>query len=100
MSELYTAEQVQEKIATVTKRVEDHYEDQLVQMDKQITAYKEAAEQKDKLHNLRGWAIDRAISMLRGDNHVISFNEVRDVAEKLAHYAYGEEYQEMTGTKQ
>ncbi len=49
----------------------------------------------EKLSNLRGWAVDRAVSVFqinRNADKSPSYEEVTDLAEKLALYAYGEEF--------
>lgn len=98
-SNMRTAEiaRIQESHQAALTRVEDHYKDQLEQLDAKIKAYEEAAEKQDKLSNLRGWAVDRAINMTKTKDTVVTFDQVKTLAEQLAHYTYGSDYAELTG---
>jgi hypothetical protein len=49
----------------------------------------------EKLSNLRGWAVDRAISLnqiSRNTDKIPTVGEIKAQAEELALYAYGEEF--------
>ncbi len=64
-------------------------------LGEQVTSLVDSIRSFDKLCNLRGWAIDRAVSIYQINRNADSFpsaQEVIKLAEQLAQYAYGADF--------
>lgn len=73
-------------------------ENQNAQMQHQLEELGGYVKGVERLSNLRAWAVDRAVSIIQTNRSLSStptFDEVHDLAEQLALYAYGVEYQEL-----
>ncbi len=90
------ARQEIDKLTAAHKRVEEHMQRQMDIMAEEMKALQDAMQNKDQLSKLRGWAIDRAIAIAQINKQATSapsFQEIKDLSEELATYAYGDDYE-------
>lgn len=76
-------------------------ENQNAQMQHQLEELGGYVKSVERLSNLRAWAVDRAVSIIQTNRSLSTtptFDEVKTLAESLALYAYGVEYEELVET--
>lgn len=81
--------------ADAAERAQKHLQHQLDILTQENESLQATLANQDKLSNLHGWAVDRAISMLKGDGNVIQFEAVEKLSRQLAYFAYGKDYEEI-----
>ncbi len=76
----------------------EYLENQNAQLQHQLEELGGYVKGVERLSNLRAWAVDRAVSIIQANRSLAAtptFDEVHALAEQLALYAYGVEYEEL-----
>jgi len=82
----------------ITPAYVENLESQIEQAADQLKAMEEYINGREKLSQLRAWAIDRAVSIYqinRSASSVPSFKEIHDLAEEIVTYANGTAYTDL-----
>jgi len=87
----------------ITPAYVENLESQIEQAAEQLTSMNEYINGREKLSQLRAWAIDRAVSIYqinRSASSVPTFKEIHDLAEEIVTYANGQAYLDLVNAKQ